>query len=159
MNIDTVSMARLSKLHPALRAEASCLYVTACSNLTGRASVRVTQGLRTFAEQDDLYYQRPRVTNAKGGQSLHNYGLALDFCLLLDGKLVSWDAGRDFDGDKIADWMEVVKTFKAAGWTWGGEFKSIVDRPHLEKAFGQTWQQLLYKHNLGKVDEDGYVML
>lgn len=152
-------MARLSKLHPALRSEATALYVQACSNLTGRATVRIVQGLRTFAEQDALYAKRPRVTNARGGQSLHNYGFAIDFALLLDDKTISWEAGRDFDGDKIADWMEVVKVFKAAGWTWGGEFKSIVDRPHLEKSFGFTWQQLLAKHRAGDVDEEGYVLI
>jgi hypothetical protein len=45
------------------------------------------QGVRTFAEQDALYAQGRtrkglRVTNAKGGQSYHNYGLAADCALL-----------------------------------------------------------------------------
>jgi len=44
---------------------------------------KVYSGLRTFSEQDALYAQGRTtsgnvVTKAKGGQSMHNYGLALD---------------------------------------------------------------------------------
>jgi hypothetical protein len=38
-----------------------------------------THGFRSFAEQDALFDQRPKVTNARGGESQHNYGLAFDF--------------------------------------------------------------------------------
>ena len=49
--------------------------------------LRVTQGLRTIAEQDELYAQgrtKPGkiVTNAKGGKSNHNSGLAIDVCIV-----------------------------------------------------------------------------
>jgi peptidoglycan LD-endopeptidase CwlK len=45
-------------------------------------------GLRSFEDQDELYAQgrtKPGniVTNARGGDSLHNYGLAADF--VIDG--------------------------------------------------------------------------
>jgi len=45
---------------------------------------------------------------------------------------------KDFDGDKIADWMEVVKVFKDAGWEWGGDWKKFKDGPHFQKTFGHT---------------------
>jgi peptidoglycan L-alanyl-D-glutamate endopeptidase CwlK len=108
----------------------------------------ITQGYRSIAEQDALYAQGrtkpgPIVTNAKGGTSYHNYGLAIDFALLMpNGKSVSWDMLRDGDGDKVADWMEVVAEGKALGFTWGGEFESIYDPPHLEITFGLTTKQL-----------------
>lgn len=43
-----------------------------------------THGFRTVEEQDELYAQgrtKPglKVTNARGGQSQHNFGLAIDF--------------------------------------------------------------------------------
>ncbi|MED0738884.1 M15 family metallopeptidase, partial [Aneurinibacillus thermoaerophilus] len=59
--------------------------------------VLITQGYRSIAEQNELYAQgrtKPGkiVTNAKGGTSYHNYGLALDFALYTpDGKQVVWD--------------------------------------------------------------------
>jgi peptidoglycan L-alanyl-D-glutamate endopeptidase CwlK len=83
------------------------------------------------------------VTNAKGGTSYHNFGLAIDFALLLpDGKQVSWDLKRDGDGDKVADWTEVVQEAKALGFEWGGDFVSIKDAPHFQMAFGLTTSQL-----------------
>src|ERR1019366_5531638 len=52
--------------------------------------IRVTQGLRTYAEQDALYAQGRTtpgriVTNAKGGYSYHCFGLAIDCAPSLNG--------------------------------------------------------------------------
>lgn len=151
-------MSKIDTLHPLIKAEVLEL-VTHVNTviLTGKVKMIVTQGLRTFDEQNKLFAQRPKVTNAKGGQSIHNYGLAFDFCLA-DGGRTIWDTVKDFDGDKVPDWMEVVKVFKAAGYTWGGDFRSIVDRPHFEKTFGHTWQQLLAIKQSGKT-ENGYVII
>lgn len=144
--IDQASQQRIALLHPKLRDEVNALVEQSNAALTTHSQVRIVQGLRTFAEQDALYAQRPKVTNAKGGQSLHNYGVAVDFCLIIDGKTASWDLKKDWDGDKIADWMEVVSIFRKAGWEWGGTWK-FTDNPHFQKTFGYTWQQLLVKHN------------
>ena len=151
-------MSKIDTLHPLIKAEVLEL-VTHVNTviLTGKVKMIVTQGLRTFDEQNKLFAQRPKVTNAKGGQSIHNYGLAFDFCLA-DGGRTIWDTVKDFDNDKIADWMEVVKVFKAAGYVWGGDFRSITDRPHFEKTFGHTWQQLLAIKQSGKT-ENGYVII
>ncbi|WP_338532555.1 M15 family metallopeptidase [Paenibacillus peoriae] len=102
----------------------------------------ITQGLRTIDEQNGLYAQgRTKsgqiVTNARGGYSYHNFGVAIDFVLLLpDGKNVSWDMQRDGDGDGIADWDEVVAEAKRIGWNWGGDWRSFKDYPHFEMTFG-----------------------
>lgn len=45
---------------------------------------KIICGTRTYAEQNDLYRQRPKVTNARGGQSWHNFGLAWDFGIFQD---------------------------------------------------------------------------
>ena len=152
-------MSKIDTLHPLIREEVRTLANKANDILlTGSVDMLVTCGLRTFAEQDALYKQVPKVTNAKGGQSIHNYGLAFDFCLVQAGKPI-WVDSKDFDGDGIADWMEVVKLFKAAGYVWGGDFRSIHDAPHFEKTFGHTWQQLLAIKQASKIDKDGYVIL
>lgn len=151
-------MSKIDTLHPLIREEVQTLVDKINSEvLTSTVKMLVTCGLRTFEEQSKLYVQRPKVTNAKAGQSIHNYGLAFDFCLVDGGKTI-WDTAKDFDGDKHPDWMEVVKVFKVAGYTWGGDFRSIYDAPHFEKTFGYTWQQLL---KIKKADKttNGYVNL
>lgn len=151
-------MSKIDTLHPAIQDEVARLVKHVNDNvLTGSVNMLVTQGLRTFEEQDKLYAQRPKVTNAKGGQSIHNYGLAFDFCLINGGKTI-WDVAKDFDADKQPDWMEVVKVFKDAGYTWGGDFRSFKDRPHFEKTFGHTWQQLLELKKANKTT-NGYVII
>lgn len=154
--MDNVTQTRISLLHPKLRDEVTALVNQANAQLTTHSQIRIVQGLRTFAEQDALFAQRPRVTRAKGGQSLHNYGVAIDFCLMIDGKEVSWDLKKDWDGDKIADWMEVVSVFRKAGWEWGGTWK-FTDNPHFQKTFGNTWQTLLARLNSGQtfIDVNG----
>lgn len=77
-----------------------------------------------------------------------------DFALLIDDKEISWDLKKDWDGDKIADWMEVVSVFKRAGWEWGGTWK-FKDNPHFQKTFGLTWKDYLKKYNSGDVIFDG----
>lgn len=169
--IDQITIERIKLLHPLLRQEVTDLYVKSIvPALTGSAICRFAYTLRTFAEQDALYAQGRtilfdsqgnrlgQVTKAKAGQSFHNYGLALDF-VLIDGKKASWDTIKDFDGDSVADWMEVVNLFKQSGWTWGGDFKSIKDKPHVEKTFGLTWQQCLDKYNSKQIDKDGYIII
>jgi peptidoglycan L-alanyl-D-glutamate endopeptidase CwlK len=162
--MDRISISRIAMMHPKLRVILSQIFSEINTALSGRATVRFTQVLRTFKEQDALFAQgrtKPgsKVTNARGGQSFHNYGLAVDFCLILDGKEVSWSQTADFDGDLKADWMEVVAIFKKYGWEWGGDFRSIKDSPHFQKTFGYTEAQLLALHKAGKVDKEGYVLI
>ncbi|MEK4351330.1 M15 family metallopeptidase [Paenibacillus sp. FSL R5-0475] len=139
------SSARLIGLHPILLSAATAL-IERCYTLG--VPIIITQGLRTIAEQDALYAQgrtKPGsiVTNAKGGYSYHNYGLAIDFALLLpDGKSVSWDMKRDGDGDKVTDWQEVVQEAKKLGFEWGGDWTSFKDYPHFQMVFGLTLTQL-----------------
>lgn len=139
------SAARLTGLHPALAASANALIQRSYAR---GVPIVITQGLRTIAEQNALYAQGrskpgPIVTNARGGTSYHNYGLAFDFALLLpDGNHISWDMNRDGDKDKLADWQEVVQEAKQLGLEWGGDWKSFRDFSHLQMTFGLTTNQL-----------------
>jgi len=153
--MDNPTQERIKLLHPKVRDEVAILVNQANTQLTKHAQMRIIQGLRTFEEQNALYAQGrttpgQKVTQAKGGQSYHNYGLAIDFCLILDGKEVSWDLKKDSDGDKISDWMEVVNVFTKAGWEWGGGWK-FKDNPHFQKTFGHKWQDLLQMYTGGKL--------
>lgn len=139
------SAARMSGLHPVVLAAATAL-IERCYKRN--IPILITQGLRTIAEQDALYAQgrtKPGavVTNARGGYSYHNYGLAVDFALLLpNGSSVSWDMFRDGNNNLIADWQEVVQEAKALGFEWGGEWASFKDYPHFQMTFGLTLTQL-----------------
>lgn len=157
---DKVSEQRVQLLHPKIRDEVKALIEKAESGFPPKIAIRIVQGLRTIAEQDALYAQGrgmpgKKVTNAKGGKSFHNYGLAFDFALIydIDGngtwETLSWDLAKDFDSDRIPDWKEVVKVFEDAGYEWGGRWATIVDAPHLQKTFGFKWQQLLVRYNEG----------
>lgn len=148
--MDKISEDRIALLHPKLRQECLQIFHECEASLKGRATIRITQGLRTIREQDELYAQgrtKPGkvVTNAKGGSSFHNYGLAVDFTLVVDNKL-NWDINADWDGDKVADWMEIVFIFKKYGWEWGGNWKSLKDYPHFQKTFGYTIGDLKIKY-------------
>ena len=45
------------------------------------------------------------------------------------------------------NWMIVVECFKRKGFSWGGDFSSIQDNPHLEKRGKYYWRDLLIKYN------------
>ena len=158
--MDTPTKNRIAKLHPSVRNEVTTIIQECDIALTGRAKVRVTQGLRTFAEQDALYQQGrttpgKKVTNAKAGQSVHNYGFAVDICLIIDGNVASWETTKDWDNDKIADWYECVKIFAKHGWEWGGNWKNFKDLPHFDKRNFNSWKKL----SKLKQDKNGYVIL
>lgn len=158
--MDKYTKQRIALLHPIVREEVTKIVEECDSALTGRAKVRVTQGLRTFEEQEALYAQgrtKPgkKVTNAKGGQSIHNYGFAVDICLIIDGKTASWDTAKDWDNDKVADWYECVKIFAKHGWEWGGNWKIFKDMPHFDKRNFNSWKKL----SKLKKDKNGYVIL
>ena len=145
--IDEITIKRIDLLHPLLRHEVADIYKEICAALSSHVYCRFAYTLRTFSEQDALYARgrtigNQVVTNAMAGQSYHNYGLAVDIVLIQDGKAI-WNRGEDFDGDKIPDWMEVVKIFRKFGWEWGGDFVTFKDYPHFQKAFGYTCKQLM----------------
>mgnify|MGYP003404502397 FL=1 len=153
--IDKPSLAKINKLHPNVRDEVKDIVQEINTILKGRSKVRIAQGLRTFAEQDALFRQRPKVTNAKGGQSVHNYGFAVDIVLIIDGKTASWDTKKDWDNDGIADWDECVKVFAKYGWSWGGNWLSFKDMPHFDKIGFSNWRKL----STYKRDKNGYIIV
>ncbi len=132
---------KLSGVHPVLAAKA--LKIIELAKADG-IELRVVQGFRSFAEQDALFRQRPKVTNARGGQSNHNYGLAVDFGVFVAGKYQT-DAKH---------YTCVGKYANAVGLEWGGSWTHFKDLPHvqfrgLEKP--SVYQNILAKKGLADV--------
>jgi peptidoglycan L-alanyl-D-glutamate endopeptidase CwlK len=90
--------------------------------------ILVTQGLRTWAEQDALYAQGRTapgrvVTNAQGGWSMHNFGLAVDVAPT-DGHSIDW-SGKD------AKWEAILAKAPSCGLAEGATWRTFPDEPHL----------------------------
>jgi peptidoglycan L-alanyl-D-glutamate endopeptidase CwlK len=122
--VDPRSEKTIATLHPDAQPYARALVQKAAA--VG-ITIKVISGLRTFEEQDALYAQGrtapgPKVTNAKGGQSNHNYGIAFDVGV--------------FEGTKYLPESPKYKAVGALGTElgleWGGSWKTIVDQPHFQ---------------------------
>lgn len=101
--------------------------------------VKIYFTLRTVAEQNELYAKGrttkgPKVTNARGGYSYHNYGLAFDAAPLVNGD-IDWNNSKLFN--------EMGSIGKSVGLEWGGDWKSFKDTPHFQWSGGLSIQQLL----------------
>lgn len=97
-------------------------------------NITLTHTLRTVAEQNELYAQgrtKPGeiVTNAKGGFSFHNYGVAFDICPVVNNKL-DWNNTLLFEA--------VGKIGISLGLEWGGSWKELVDRQHFQYTAGYS---------------------
>ncbi len=86
---------------------------------------------RSNEEQDTLYAQGRSapghiVTNARAGQSAHNYRLAFDGCPMLGGKPM-WN-------ESLAGphWQLYGKIAVDAGMEWGGNWQGFVEGPHCQ---------------------------
>ena len=85
--------------------------------------VKIICGTRSYAEQNRLFAKTPRVTRARGGQSMHNFGLAFDFGLF---------RGRAYLEDS-AQYVRLGRLcLQMPEETWGGSWKSLVDTPHIQ---------------------------
>ncbi len=110
-------------------------------------TISITEDFRSMDEQDELYAQGRTdsgsiVTHARGGESFHNYGLAIDFALVTQNGNLIWDMEYDGNGNAKSDWIEVVKIAKQLGFEWGGDWEEFKDYPHLEMSFGLTFREL-----------------
>jgi peptidoglycan L-alanyl-D-glutamate endopeptidase CwlK len=157
MNTDQLTIDRINTgAHPFVQETLLCIYETASALITNpRVKLRFTCVQRSPQEQNRLYRQGRTapgniVTWVKAWGSYHQYGLAVDICLLIDRdgngtfEQASWNVAKDWDGDGTADWMEVVQVFQNYGWDWGIITRSgkHIDKPHFQRTFGFTAAQL-----------------
>lgn len=107
---------------------------------------RIISGTRRYEEQNRLFRRGrygnagPVVTNARGGQSLHNFGLA-------------WDIGV-FGTD--GSYLTVPEPYERAaeaglveGLEWGGHNPRFVDRPHFHLETGLGVAELRARFEAG----------
>lgn len=100
--------------------------------------VIITSTYRDSASQDALYAQGrtapgKKVTNAKAGQSYHNYRCAFDFVPVINGK-AAWNDAALFDRcGKIAE---------SVGLEWAGRWKKFKESAHCQYTGGLTLAQL-----------------
>ena len=90
-------------------------------------TIKVISGLRTYDEQNDLYAQgrmKPGkiVTNARGGYSNHNFGIAFDVGVFERGQYL----------DESPKYKAVGVLGMDLGLEWGGNWKTIQDEPHFQ---------------------------
>ncbi|WP_371367029.1 M15 family metallopeptidase [Pseudomonas sp. QL9] len=127
--VDPRSETLIATLLPEVRPYARALVQKATA---AGIRIKVISALRTYEEQDKLYAQGRTapgtvVTNAKAGQSNHNFGIAFDVGV--------------FEGNKYLGDSPKYKAVGALGielgLEWGGNWKSIVDQPHFQ--LRPTW--------------------
>jgi len=100
--------------------------------------VRIYNTFRSWNEEDMLFAQGRTmpgeiVTNARGGDSYHNWGLAFDAAPYENGKI----------SEEINKYKKMGQLGQQVGLEWGGNFISIVDFPHFQYTFGlNTWSLL-----------------
>jgi len=152
---DHVTIDRINGLHPAIRGNATAFILDAQSR---GIYLRITNGYRTFAEQDALHAQGRTatgniVTNARGGESWHNFGLAIDVLEFRNGVTTAdnmlWET---------ENWDLIGAIGRSHGFEWGGDWTSFVDRPHFQITFGHTTAELRNRRSQNRM-EGGFVIL
>lgn len=157
---------RLLSLHPLVRIPFANIVNRVESELKKKIRLTADGGFRGFLEQDQLYghsrteeqlkkvgvhpaYAKPSETwktNAKGGQSYHNYGLAVDVCIINQ-------TGADFN---ITE--DIAGIFKSEGWQWMYDLIKK-DKPHFQLTFGLSINELYLKYQSHDIDKNGYLNL
>lgn len=126
-----IEMRGIDKLHPELQV---CVnkFLEECKKQG--LNVLVTETLRTQEEQEKLYAKgrtQPGkiVTNCRGYQSPHCWGVAFDFCRNVKGK--EYDNTDGFF-EKVGSIAKELFKDTEYRLFWGGDFKTFVDKPHIE---------------------------
>jgi peptidoglycan L-alanyl-D-glutamate endopeptidase CwlK len=148
MPLGPYSLSKLQTLQPTVQPIFSS-FLAQCE--AAGIPCEVVQGTRSFAEQQALYNQgvdndptTPKVTNAKPGDSYHQYALALDVVPMAYRNLTDWNPSGPL-------WERIGQIGEAAGLTWGGRW-SNPDKPHFQltaaplaelKAYWEKFKQIM----------------
>lgn len=96
--------------------------------------VLITSTYRDFESQNALYAQGrtapgPKVTNAKAGQSWHNWRCAFDFVPIVNGK-AQWNDPKLF--------TRCGEIAESVGLEWAGRWKTFKEWAHCQYTGGLT---------------------
>lgn len=137
--LDPATTDRLKPIYPDIKRRLLLVYAD-MRRITGY-SMKVTAGLRTWAEQDRLYAQGRTapgkiVTNAQGGDSMHNFACAADSAFFgPDPYLSAHPRGEQL-------WNEYGRIAMGYGLKWGGSWTKIMDRPHVQDTYGLSLDEV-----------------
>lgn len=128
-----INSRNIDDLHPRV-AEMCQRFMSRCAG--EGIDLLITSTYRDNESQAALYAQgrtKPgrRVTNAKPGQSYHNYRVAFDVVPLRNGKPVWGASGAD--GEL---WQHLGRIGKAVGLEWAGDWQRFKEYPHFQYTGG-----------------------
>lgn len=135
-----INSRNLNDLLPVVRVKAEA-FIAACKE--AGIDLLVTSTYRDHESQAALYAQGRTtpghiVTNAKPGQSYHNFQIAMDVVPLVNGKPV-WDTSTPTDA---ALWNKVGELGEAAGLEWANRWKTFHEIAHFQFGGGLTLAEL-----------------
>jgi peptidoglycan LD-endopeptidase CwlK len=127
--MDNISESRLAEVHPELAKRVRSLNDSCEAN---GVTLRVTQGLRSWADQAAFYAQGRTVpgnivTNAEPGFTAHNFGYAVDVAPGKEGMPTFVPDWNTMD----VSWKWVLLLAEKCGLGEGAEWRSFPDFPHL----------------------------
>lgn len=138
--MDTRTKRIIEGLHPNAQdwARAHLQAIENSNRLPKGYQVKIISGHRSYEEQDALYAQgrsKPGqiVTNARGGQSNHNFGIAWDLGIFDD-------QGRYLENSIL--YTDIGPAGEAIGLEWGGRWQTLQDVPHYQVRTGKTLAEL-----------------
>lgn len=114
----------------------------------------ITCTYRCPTDQNMLYAQGRTapgrmVTNAKAGNSMHQYRIAYDCVPMRNGKPVWGTSGDGIDEDPTDDekddlelWQRVGQMGKSIGLEWAGDWRHNREFPHFQYTGGLTLAEL-----------------
>lgn len=111
-------------------------------------TVKLLSGTRTYAEQNVLFTKRPIVTKARGGQSNHNFGIAWDVGIFVDGKY--YEGKNNKETKAYVDLSKLIMPTMDKIIEWGGNWKSITDMPHYGLLTNKSISQVRTLFEAGK---------
>lgn len=134
-----VNSRSISDLLPPVRARTQA-FLDACA--AAGIDVIITSTYRDLESQSALYAQGrtapgKRVTNARAGQSFHNFRVAFDMVPMRAGKPVWSTAGAD-----AALWERLGEIGESVGLEWAGRWKTFREMAHFQYTGGLTLEQL-----------------
>ena len=93
--------------------------------------VLITDGFRSFQEQDALFAKVPRVTNARGGESNHNYGMAVDLYPVIGGHVFTEPTASNKQRFEEIQ-QAIIDEAEGMGLFSGVHFGNLGDKPHVQ---------------------------
>jgi len=126
-----ISSRKIEDLHPHVQ--------TRCENFLAECKksgidILITCTYRDIAAQNALYAQGRTtlghvVTDARGGQSFHQYCVAFDTVPIVNGKPI-WDNEQT--------WLSIGHIGKCCGLEWAGDWIHFKEKPHFQFTGGLT---------------------